>query len=201
MGALRDPRHECYARELAAGSRMRLAWITSGFPETSRNWARLARRRSVARRIEELRAEFNEAAGIHLRYIQEKLLAIASADVTNYFRQNDWGTLSIKKNLAELPAEQRAAIAELTINKGGQVSLKLESKSKAIDTLLKTLPGALAAGKVEVSGPNGAPLALLLEQLLHPDTLARLEDNEVETLRLIAYKVAEEESPSAAPCT
>jgi len=139
---------------------MRLAWITAGFPEASRNWARLARRRSVARRIEEFRAEFNNAAGIHLRYIQEKLLAIASADVTNYFRQNDWGTLSIKKNLAELPAEQRAAIAELTINKGGQVSLKLESKSKAIDTLLKTLPGALAAGKMEVSGPGGAPLAI-----------------------------------------
>jgi len=58
MGALRDPRHECYARELAAGSSMRLAWITAGFPEMSRNWARLARRRNVARRIEELRSEF-----------------------------------------------------------------------------------------------------------------------------------------------
>jgi len=135
----------------------------------------------------------NEAAGIHLRYIQEKLLAIASADVTNYFRQNDWGTLSIKKNLAELPPEQRAAIAELTISKGGQVSLKLESKSKAIDTLLKTMPGALAAGKVEVSGPHGAPLTVLLEHLLHPDNLAKLEDGEVETLRLIAHKVAADE--------
>lgn len=204
---LRDSRQEAFCREYAGGLSLRGAWVAAGFPETSRNWWRLAKRAHVARRIEELRAEFNDAAGIHLRYLQEKLLAIAGADITNYFQQNEWGTLSVKRKLGELPSEQRAAIAEVSISRGGQVSLKLESKAKAIDTLLKTMPGAMAAGKVEVTGQNGAPLMLLVEHLMHPDTLAKLEDHEIETLRLIAHKVADdespatEESPSAAPCT
>jgi hypothetical protein len=183
---LRNAQHEAFCREHAGGQSLRAAWVAAGFPEHSRNWWRLARRPKIVARTEQLRQEFNEAAGIHLRFIQEKLLAIASADVTNYFRQNDWGTLSIKKNLAELPPEQRAAIAELTISKGGQVSLKLESKSRALDTLLKTMPGvavnemALQFNQIErviVAAPavEAAPQAALALDGLHPRLAAILK--------------------------
>jgi hypothetical protein len=164
MSALRDPRHETFAREVAGGNSLRGAWVTAGFGEASRNWARLARKVTVARRIADLRTELNAAAGIHLRYVQEKLLGIIGADLTQYFEQDEYG-LRVRKDLHDMPAELRAAISELKIDKDGRVTLKLESKGRAIDALLKTIPGAVAATKTELS--------LSLEELIRASMALR----------------------------
>jgi hypothetical protein len=146
-------------RDVAGGMSCEAAWRAHGFG--SRNSTRFFKRPAIAQRVEELRREFNEAAAIHLRYIQEKLLSLASSDITNYFEQNQWGSLRVKRNLAELPPEMRSAINGLKIDKNGRVEVKLESKAHAIDTLLKTLPGALAAGKLEVTGKDGGAFETL----------------------------------------
>jgi Terminase small subunit len=174
------------------------AWRAHGFG--SRNSTRFFKRPAIAARVDELREEFNEGSRISLAYLQERLLAFTTADVGNYLERRPYSDKLRVKDLTALPPELRACVSEVTIDKGGTLNFKLHDKTKAIDTLLKTLPGALAAGKVEVSGPGGAPLAMLIEHLLHPDNLAKLEDTEVETLRLIAHKIADDESPSAAPC-
>src|SRR5262249_26052276 len=121
-------------RDVAGGMSREAAWRAHGFG--SRNSTRFFKRKAIAQRVEELCQEFNQAAAIHLRYLQEKLLAFVASDITNYFEQNQWGRLRVKRNLSDLPAEMRSAISEMRVDKNGEIKLKLESKVHALDTLL-----------------------------------------------------------------
>jgi hypothetical protein len=193
---LANPSHEAMARDVAGGMSQWAAWLAAGHDPKNRNYQRLFKRPEIIDRVAELRAEFNEAAGIHLRYLQEKLLGIATTDATEFFEPRPYSSSLRLKDPKTLAPQMRAAVSEMYIDRGGRVGIKLESKLHAIDSLLKTI-GGFAPSQVEVSGPGGAPLAVLIEHLLHPDNLAKLDDGEVETLRLIAHKVAADEPAEA----
>ncbi len=184
MPALRNPTHESMARDVAGGLSEWAAWLAAGNDPKNRNYRRLFKRPEVVARVAELRQEFNEAASIHLRYLQEKLLAIATTDV---FEPRPYSTALRLKDPKTLPAHMRAAVSEMFVDKNGKVGIKLESKTHALDSLLKTI-GGFAPSQVEVSGPGGGPL--LLDALLHPANLQKLDDAEIEMLRLIANKIA-----------
>jgi hypothetical protein len=164
MSALKNPQHERFAVEVAGGNSLRQAWVTAGFGEGSRNWARLARRKNVERRIEELRVELNTQAAVHLRHIQNRLLSFITADVTMYFERSEGGSLKIRRDLLDMPPELRGAISELRIDKDGKVVLKLEDKARAVAELLRTMPNGIASTKTELFGPGGGPVQLQAAQ-------------------------------------
>jgi hypothetical protein len=140
---------------------MRLSWVLAGFPETSRNWARLARRKNVERRITELQAELNTRAAVHLRHLQERLLGIIGADLTQYFEPDESGRLRLRGDLKELPHELRASISSMALDKEGRViNVQLEDRAQAMSALLRTLPGALAPNRQEVTGVDGEAISL-----------------------------------------
>jgi Terminase small subunit len=143
MPALRNPTHEAMCRDVAGGMSREAAWRAAGFG--SRNSTRFFKRPAIAKRVDELRVEFNEAAGIHLRYLQEKLLCIVTTDATEFFEQRPYSTSLRLKDPKTLPSQMRASVAEMYIDKGGRVGIKLESKLHALDSLLKTI-GAFSDG-------------------------------------------------------
>lgn len=137
MPPLRNHTHEAFCREVAGGAAPAHAWVIIGKEETSNNSARLMRRPVIVERIEELRREFNRTSGIQLRWLQEKLLPIATSDISSYFEADEAGKLKLR-DVTKLPPELRAALSELRVDSDGQVTVKLWNKSDAISTLMKT---------------------------------------------------------------
>jgi phage terminase small subunit len=154
MVALKNPRHENFCREVAGGLSVAQAWIAAGHSPNSRNMYRLARQAKIEARIAELRREFNQAAGISLRYLQEKLLNLSVADVTRFFEATPDGRLRVR-DVTTLPAELRAALSEIRVDADGAVKVKVADKLGAINALLKTLG---VPERLELSGPGGAPI-------------------------------------------
>jgi phage terminase small subunit len=163
MAALKNPRHDAFCREVAGGQSVAGAWVAVGLNEKSRNAARLARQPKIVARIAELRDEFNEGAEIKLRYLQEKLLAIAASDVTRFFEQNKSGTLR-PCDLTQLPPELRAAIGEIKLDGKGKVTIKLVDKLHAIDSLIKTI-GDFAPTKIAATDAAGTGLPQVIHEL------------------------------------
>jgi phage terminase small subunit len=163
MAALKNPKHDAFAREIAGGNSFACAWTAVGYNENSNNAARLARQPKIVARVAELRDEFNAAAGLHLRYLQEKLLPLASSDATRYFEAITGGGLKLK-DFTVLPAELRVAIAEVAIDDKGKIKFKLHDKLRAIDSLIKTI-GGYAPDKIELT-QNGAAIGFAEMQSL-----------------------------------
>jgi hypothetical protein len=136
-------------RDNAGGLSEWAAWLAVGNDPKNRNYRRFFKRPEVIARVAELRAEFNNAAGIHLRYLQEKLLAIATTDVTDFFELRPYSSALRLKDPKTLPVHMRAAVSEMYVDKNGKVGLKLESKTHALDSLLKTI-GAFAPSEPTV---------------------------------------------------
>jgi phage terminase small subunit len=154
MAPLKNPRHDAFCREIAGGHSVAGAWVAVGFNAKARNAARLARQPKIVARIAELRDEFNEGAEIKLRYLQEKLLALVTSDVTQFFEQNKCGALK-PCDLTQLPPELRSAIAEVRVDGKGKVTIKLVDKLHALDSLIKTI-GGFAPIKIAATNPDGA---------------------------------------------
>jgi len=165
MPALENPTHEAMCRDVAGGMSEWAAWLAAGYDPKNKNYRRHFKREEVVARIAELRDEFNEAAGIHLRYLQEKLLAIVTTDVTAFFEQRPYSTALRLKDPTTLPAHMRAAVSEMFVDRNGKIGVKLESKTNALDTLIKTI-GGFAPDRVDARvlnmnaanlGEDGAP--------------------------------------------
>lgn len=155
MAPLRNSTHEAICREVAGGMSEHAAFAVATGRKSS-NAARTMARPEIVARIAELRAEFNAASGISLRYLQEKLLPIATADVTRFFEADATGKLKLR-DVTKLPAEVRAALSELRVDEDGHVVVKVSDKIQAINLLLKSI-GGLAPQKIELAGKDGAPL-------------------------------------------
>jgi hypothetical protein len=155
MAALRNPKHEAFCRDVAGGSSFDAAWVASGNSEKARNVGRLVKQPKIQARIAELQREFNEAAGIKMRWLQEKLIPLATSDVTRYFESDATGKLSLR-DVTQLPSELRGALSELKIDADGQVTVKTHSKLAAIDTLIK-MSGGFAPERIELSGSVSTP--------------------------------------------
>jgi hypothetical protein len=165
MPVLKNPTHEAMARDVAGGMSEWAAWLAAGNDPKNRNYRRLFKRKEVVARIAELRDEFNEAASIHLRYLQEKLLAIVMTDVTEFFEQRPYSTALRLKDPKTLPAHMRVAVSEMYVDKNGKVGVKLESKTHALDSLLKTI-GGFAPERVDarVLNMNATPDGNITDQ-------------------------------------
>ena len=78
-------REELFAHEVAAFTPPAKAYIAAGFssrPEFARSHAcRLLRKQEVAKRVDELRAEYCERCALQVEYLQELLLPIVEANV------------------------------------------------------------------------------------------------------------------------
>jgi hypothetical protein len=141
--ALKNPRHEKLAREVAAGSSMSAAWREAGLDPKASNASRTFRRPEVLARIEYLRGEFNKMAGLSLAALQARLLRIADTNVVRFFEADEkTGRLRLR-DLTKLPEAVTAPITELRIDSDGAIKLKTADQLRAIENLLKTI-GAFA---------------------------------------------------------
>lgn len=182
---LNNPKFEMMARDIAGGMSEWAAFLAAGYsPKSNSGYHReITRRSDFIARVEELREKFNEGSKISLAYLQERLLAFTTADIGNFLEKRPYSEKLRVKDLTALPPELRACVSRVTIDKNGTLNFELHDKTKAIAELIKTV----APRKVELSGPDGGPM--LLDALLHSENLAKLEDSEIEALKVIASKI------------
>jgi hypothetical protein len=135
--ALTNTVHESLCRDVAGGMSREAAWRAHGFG--SRNSTRFFKREKIAARVSELQAEFNQGAKVHAAYLTEKLLTVVNADVGQFLEVVPYSGRLRLRDVTKLPPEQRRAISELVIDKNGRTSIKLESKTHALDSLLKMI--------------------------------------------------------------
>jgi hypothetical protein len=136
---LRNPMHERLAREYAAGASKAEAWRAIGRDPAIGNQARVFRRPEIQTRIEYLRGEFNQMAGVSLAALQARLLRMADANVVNFFEASE-GRLKLR-DLTKLSEAATTPITELNIDKDGAVRVRVADKLHAVDSLLKTIGG------------------------------------------------------------
>jgi hypothetical protein len=155
---LKNPRHEKLAREYAAGASKAEAWRAIGRDPSIGNQSRTFRRPDICARVEFLRRQFNEMAGISLAALQARLLRFADANVAaDFFESSEHGRLKLR-DLPSLPRAITAAITELQIDKDGAIKVKVADKLHAVDSLLRTIGGFTP------SNGNGATLEDLVMQ-------------------------------------
>jgi hypothetical protein len=135
-------------RDVAGGMTREASWRAAGFG--SRNSTRFFKRPEVAARVAELREEFNKGSAISLAYLQEQLLHLTKADVGNYLEKRPYSDKLRVKDITGLPPELRACISEVTIDKAGTLNFRLHDKTKAIETLLKSIGSIGEAAGVNV---------------------------------------------------
>jgi len=76
---LANARHERFAQEIAQGKSLTDAYAAAGYKVDDGNASRLAARPHMAARIDELKAEAAEAAGISAQQVLDAIAAIAFA--------------------------------------------------------------------------------------------------------------------------
>src|SRR5271154_3986872 len=89
MLKLASRKRETFAIEVAAMTPLASAYVAAGYRDTP--WARynaskLAHVPEVARRIDELQAEFADRSGIRAEYIQRQLLPLVEANPKDLFK-------------------------------------------------------------------------------------------------------------------
>jgi Terminase small subunit len=184
-------REELFAHEVAAFTPPAKAYIAAGFSSRSvfarSNASRLLRKPEVAKRVDELRAEYCERCTLQVEYLQELLLPIVEANVLECFELASAATGKTarrkrgRKDVTPVKAgnpsvlrfkaldrprrDQGLAIAGLKLDKNGAVvDIKFHSKTEAARTLLATFgikEGDESAGLalVELGRRLGAALA------------------------------------------
>jgi phage terminase small subunit len=79
MPVLANARHERFAQEVAQGKSLTDAYAAAGYKADDGNASRLAAKPHMAARIDELKAEAAEAAGISAQQVLDAIAAIAFA--------------------------------------------------------------------------------------------------------------------------
>lgn len=168
MPQLRNRRHECFAREIAAMAPFASAYAAAGYGGDPRwfrfNASRLANKPDVKARIEELQAEFNASAAIHASYIQQKLLPLIESNVQDLYTVGADGQAKLRP-ISELPRLLAAAITSVKFNEtGGVAEIKLTDKVAVATALLRSVGGLL--DRAEHTGQNGGPMRVTLADLI-----------------------------------
>jgi hypothetical protein len=116
MAPLRNPKHENFARHVAAGVALAEAYVLVGYEPGSaerRNYNRLAKRPTVAARIEELKRK-REASARAARVPIDQVLTILEARgvyrIDDFFDRNAAGVLTFRPDLQNLPVEISIAL-------------------------------------------------------------------------------------------
>ena len=160
MPQLRNRRHECFAREIAAMAPFASAYASAGYsgdPQWFRyNASRLANKPEVKARIAELQDEFNQSAAIHASYIQQKLLPLIESNVQDFYIVDADGKERLR-SISELPRLLAAAVTQIKFNEsGGLAEIKLADKNAVATTLLRSVGGLV--DRSELTGAGGGPL-------------------------------------------
>jgi Terminase small subunit len=172
MPALRNPVHESMVRDVAGGVSREAAWRAHGFG--SRNSTRFFNRPKVAARLSELQSEFNEGSKIQLRYLEEKYFGIVNADIGQFVEKAPHSDRLRLRDVTRMAPEQRRAIQELVIEKNGRTSIKLESKSHALDALTKMAGGFAPALVVNATATAAASAQVEYRDLTAPEVARRI---------------------------
>lgn len=130
------------------------------------NASRLAHDPQVQAIADEVAHEAVRLSGLHLAYLQAKGLQLLHANVFELHKaiceavgiDGETGKVTFVPLSPEREAELIAATFPLSELKLGQIAVRLTDKRSVLETLLKTMPGALAAQRTELSGKDGRPI-------------------------------------------
>ena len=181
MTALKNPRHEMFAQEVAKGSGVAEAYATAGYKPNPGNARRLKLDKAVAKRIEALLDRRNyidetatkravEKLSITKERILEELASIGFANMADYMTAGSDGDPYL--DFSSLTRAQAAALSEVTVEdfKEGRgdnardvrrIKFKLWDKKGALVDLGKYL--GYFRDKVEVSGTVETMVRFVME--------------------------------------
>lgn len=165
---LANARHERFAQELAKGSAIGAAYNEAGYIGNPSAATRLYKNVKITERVRYLQASAAERVGVTIEGVLLEMKRIATSDPRKLFDMN--GNLL---RIEELDDDTARAIASIEVvtkpvagGEKGEVEhvhkIKSWDKNTALDKLAKHL-GILSDGKMELSGPNGGPIATSLE--------------------------------------
>lgn len=185
------------------------AYIAAGFKDSE--WApynanKLAHAPEVAVRIEELRAEFADRAGLHAEYLQRQLLPLVEANAQDLFAlETDATGRAVEKlrGITALPRRLAAAIQKIKFDSetGTVTEVNLYNKIEAGSTLLRSVGGLVDRLQVsdDVSAMSNDDLAARLVndlQLLLPGIPPELVD-EIKVRLGLSFEGAQPESTAS----
>jgi len=148
MGALRNPRHERFALELAEMKKPVDAYRIAGFTVSpgsgAANARKLARNPAVKKRVQELVARAIEYSDVTRIKTVVQIDRVARANLVDFFDVvfDDKKQPKLRlKDLSKLPRAMTDAVKSLKIKDDGAIELELHDKNQANFTLLKYLGG------------------------------------------------------------
>lgn len=162
-----NPKQKAFARELgvalASGDRtFEGAYVKAGYRRNRGNAARLATDPRVRIIADEAAAEALKHSGLHLAYLQAKLLEMVHANVYDVHRKV---AMALRRPEGEMTLAEEAALlaatwplSEMAVDKDGALRVKLPDKKQLIETVLKTMPGGLAPTKHAMTDSEGQDL-------------------------------------------
>lgn len=146
MGALRNPRYEIFAQEIATGCPVSKAYELAGFKgrphNLESNGRRLRNNPKIRERVKELSLAAAELAGVHLGAIQLELARIGYANAYDVMRRNDKDeVVPVFDPTRPVSRELAAAVAELGFDSKGRPKIKFHDKRAALSDLGKMVGG------------------------------------------------------------
>lgn len=149
MPALKDPQYEKFASELAELKPPIEAYKLAGYAPHRGNAARLAKRREIRDRVQELLDEAAEFANIRRVRVLVEIDRVGRANLVDFFERVSLGKdaegterYEIRlRDLTSLPRHLTAAVSSIEWDDAGRPKLKLHDKNQANFTLLKHLGG------------------------------------------------------------
>ncbi|HEY7298566.1 MAG TPA: terminase small subunit [Xanthobacteraceae bacterium] len=149
MPALRSPKEELFAHEVAAFTPIDRAYLAAGYrskPQFARgNAGKLLRKPAVAKRTEELRKEFRARCALQLEYLQRLQLPVAEANALDYFepagKRGGTGAQRVRfKRLEDLTPDQGRAVASVKLSDKGKIEeVRFHNKNEAIKSLMASI--------------------------------------------------------------
>lgn len=177
MPVLENARHERFAQALATGKTADEAYIEAGYKANRGNAATLKANQSIADRVAEILQRGADRAEINEEMVLRELAKIGFSDIRRAIKWNghlvteedqpDGGDVLVVKTTVsnhvtlvdseDLDDETAAAIAKISQNATGGISLQMHDKRAALVDIGKHL--GMFKDKVEVTGKDGGPIS------------------------------------------
>lgn len=177
MPVLENARHERFAQALASGMSATDAYADAGYSGDRTAASRLSTNVNVQARVAEILSAGAERAEINQEMVLRELAKIGFSDIRKAIKWNghlvteednpDGGDVLVVKTIVsnhvtlidseDLDDDTAAAIAQISQNATGGISLKMHDKKGALVDIGRHL--GMFRDKVEVTGKDGGPLA------------------------------------------
>jgi phage terminase small subunit len=166
MPSLKEPQREAFALAIARGGEVAKTYAEvypgHGIKNPDALRAKASRFHAVPavkNRIAEIKAQFATKTSITAQRVLEEMAKIGFANLGDFLTIGPDGKSTV--DLSKIPREQMAAVSELQIDTDAdgkqRVKVKLHDKRAALLDIGKHL--GMFKDKLEVSGPNGGPIA------------------------------------------